>query len=232
MVARATAVVLVLAAGACTVDNDPFEPTPLGRLVVVPGVLAVTEGQENTFAIHVETPPAGSTRVDCASGDEGAITVITPTLFFTEANAGVDQTVTIAGVSDMNLLDTFTTVTCSSGDLEEGAVNVNVLDDDMQKVLLSPNGGPIDIGEGQSMNVQVQLQFDGGTTTVTAGRAGTEITVAPTVLTFTSANYNTPQSVLVTGVTDADTTDDADTLTASAPGATSASLAIVVVDVD
>ena len=49
-----------------------------------------------------------------------------------------------------------------------------------------------------------------------AGHSGTDVTPAPTPLTFTSINWETAQTVTVTAVNDADTTNDTVSLTHSA----------------
>ena len=48
-----------------------------------------------------------------------------------------------------------------------------------------------------------------------AGHSGTDVLPAPTTLTFTSMNWETAQTVTVTAVNDADTTNDMVSLTHS-----------------
>jgi hypothetical protein len=211
------------------IDDHPFDRTPVGRIVVTPGIVAVTEGQDRTISVFIDTPPAGTTVVDCVADDAGAL-FTGGALFFTEENAAVAQTVTLSGIQDWDIFDSTTTVSCSSGDLEPGVVNINLLDDDVQKILASPNA--IGLGEGESRNGQVRLQFDSGTTVVAATRSGTDVMVAPTSLVFTSANYDTPQNLLLQGLIDADSTDDADTVTLSTPGAEPFVISITVRDAD
>ena len=53
-------------------------------------------------------------------------------------------------------------------------------------------------------------------TVTVAGHSGTDVTPDPGTLTFTTSNWDTVQTVMVTAGDDADTTDDSVTLTHSA----------------
>jgi hypothetical protein len=67
--------------------------------------------------------------------------------------------------------------------------------------------------------------------TVSSGDTGAA-TVNPSFLTFTPANYSTPQSVTVTGVPDADTANEGVTVTVSSVGMTTRTVSVSVIDDD
>ena len=71
---------------------------------------------------------------------------------------------------------------------------------------------------GDSYTVVLNTQPTADVTVTVAGHAGTDVTLTPDppTLAFTSMNWDTPQTVTVIAVNDADTTDDTVTLTHSA----------------
>ena len=69
---------------------------------------------------------------------------------------------------------------------------------------------------GDSYTVVLDTLPTANVVVTVAGHAGTDVTPAPTPLTFTTVNWETAQEVTVTAADDADTTDDTVTLTHSA----------------
>ena len=69
---------------------------------------------------------------------------------------------------------------------------------------------------GESYRVVLDSQPTADVTVTVAGHAGTEVTPSPTSLTFTTSNWDTAQTVMVTAGSDADTVNDTVTLTHSA----------------
>ena len=69
---------------------------------------------------------------------------------------------------------------------------------------------------GDSYTVVLNTQPTANVTVTVAGHAGTDVTPSPTSLTFTTTNWGTAQTVTVTAGDDADTANDAVSLTHSA----------------
>ena len=69
---------------------------------------------------------------------------------------------------------------------------------------------------GDTYTVVLDSQPSADVVVTVAGHAGTDVTVNPTTLTFTSTTWNTPQPVTVTAADDADTVNDTVSLTHSA----------------
>ena len=69
---------------------------------------------------------------------------------------------------------------------------------------------------GDSYTVVLNTQPTANVVVTVAGHSGTDVLPAPTTLTFTSMNWETAQTVTVTAVNDADTTNDTVSLTHSA----------------
>ena len=74
---------------------------------------------------------------------------------------------------------------------------------------------------GDSYTVVLGTRPTADVTVMVAGHAGTDVTPYPTSLTFTTLDWNTPQTVTVKAVNDADTANDTVTLTHSAASADS-----------
>ncbi|MFB9182010.1 glycoside hydrolase family 48 protein [Dactylosporangium sucinum] len=91
-------------------------------------------------------------------------------------------------------------------------------------ILATPS--PLTVPEGGSTPLSVKLnQAPTSNVTVAVARTGdTDITVSPTSLTFTTANWNTAQTVTVSAAQDADSVNGAATINLTASGWTSASV--------
>jgi ribosomal protein L9 len=136
-----------------------------------------------------------------------------------------DQTVTIthAASSDDSSYDT----------LNDKGVEVTVTDDDSAGVSLSKSNLAVsEIGSTGTYEVMLTSQPTATVTiAVTSSNVG-EATVEPATLTFTASNWDTPQTVTVTGVDD--DVDDGDiqvTISHNASSADSAYDSIIIADV-
>lgn len=80
---------------------------------------------------------------------------------------------------------------------------LTVLDDDTRDVIIADSGGSTDVTEdGTTDTYTVVLATQPTANVAISVSPASQITVAPTSLTFTSFNWNTPQSVTVTAVND------------------------------
>jgi hypothetical protein len=228
------AALLALSAGACVIEDHAFEPSPLGRIVASPATVEVTEGQATTFAVHLEDPVRPDVTVTCAPADPNAVSVEPFNLFFSATNAGLDQTVVVSALDDANIAPAGTNVMCSATAFESSNVMVNVTDDDVQLIVVTPNGNPpIMVTEGQNATVQVRLAYQPlGNTTVAATSTGGGLELAPASMIFQPNNFSTPQLLTLHGVEDADAIDDAETIALQATGAMMVTVPVLVVDND
>ncbi|MER6827986.1 glycoside hydrolase family 6 protein [Streptosporangium sp. NPDC000563] len=99
-------------------------------------------------------------------------------------------------------------------------------------IVASPTS--LSVPEGSSRTVGFRLsQAPSGNVTVSLAKTGdSDITIAPSTLTFTTANWNTAQNVTVSAAQDADQTNGTATITATAPGHTAATVAVTEADDD
>jgi len=99
-------------------------------------------------------------------------------------------------------------------------------------IVASPTS--LSVPEGSSRTAGFRLsQAPSGNVTVSLAKTGdSDITIAPSTLTFTSANWNTAQNVTVSAAQDADQTNGTATITATAAGHTAATVAVTEADDD
>jgi hypothetical protein len=175
---------------------------------------ATTEaGGIATFDIVLTSEPLANVTLSFQLGDSTEGTVSTNSVLFTPENWNAPQTVTVTGVND-NLADgnqpySVAFIASNSNDPAYAGItpaNVGLVntDDDSAGVTVSPASGPTSEAGGQAtfsvvLNSEpyADVTFTFDTSDTTEGNPNV------TSLTFTAANWNVPQQVLVTGVNDA-----------------------------
>ena len=105
---------------------------------------------------------------------------------------------------------------------------------DSATIILTVTPTTVNIPEGSSRTFTVRLaDAPSGIVNVNVSRTAgdSDVTVASGgTLTFTPANYATPQTVTIAGATDADSDNDVATISVTAPGAGTRTVMINVVD--
>ena len=182
--------------------------------------LTIVEGESRSYAVKLDQAPSRDVRVTLASDNDG-VTVRPESLSFTPNNWNTDQMVTVEAAEDDDFDDDSAEITHGlEGFLGDAAVvvTVTVTDNDMPGVTLSPT--TLAMAEGGSATYSVSLDTaPAGDVTVTATSSSPDdITVSPATLTFTAANWNTPQRVTVNAREDDDAADDTVTLAHAVTG--------------
>ena len=218
----------VTAAPAVTVRvSDSEDP----GVEVQPARLGAGEGETLSYTVTLSTLPAGNVTVTPASGDSGAVTVAPASLTFTTSNWNTARTVTVTALADDDPDDEMVTirhgVSGYAAVTAAPAVTVTVADDDpgarIQPTSLSTDEG------GTATYTVVLNTLPAGNVTVTpvSGDTGA-LAVSTASLTFTTTNWDTAQTVTVTGVEDADGIDETVTVSHSVSGYGSVSIGAVV----
>ncbi|MBF2753660.1 MAG: hypothetical protein ISN29_00110, partial [Gammaproteobacteria bacterium AqS3] len=230
-------------------DDDVARPTLPGAPV------QVVEGASATFSIGLSSDPgAGGQAVTLRLPTDAGITLDTDAntagnqtvLNFTGGAGGSwqrAQTVTVTAPQDADTSNETVRIGVSPRALGDGGdvVIVQVTDDDeaLLRFDLSPRSLTLDEGASATFRVslsaqpvrdtRVSLASDNADVTVDAdaNTAGDQA-----ALTFTTANWQTPQTVTVRAGHDTDETDDAAAVTLSADGFEDASVAVAVTDDD
>ena len=199
-------------------DND----TP-AVILSETGSLALGEGNTREYTVVLRTLPAGNVVVTPAS-DDAAVTVSPSPLTFTIGNWNMPQQVVITAVQDDDGTDATATITHAvSGygsvtSADQDPIVVTVTDDDMRRVNLS--GVPVTVLEGATVAYGVVLNTQPtGDVMVTPDSGDDDVATVSGVLVFTTMNWNTAQSVVVTGVEDSNAVTDTTSITHAVSGA-------------
>ncbi|MEM6842468.1 MAG: Calx-beta domain-containing protein [Bacteroidota bacterium] len=198
------------------VDNTDDDVAGFTIVESVGSTATAESGTTDDFTVELNAEPSSNVVIDVASGDTGEGTADVSSLTFTTANWDTPQTITITGIDD-NLVDgtqnfniTLSIDAASSDDdfdaVSDQTVSVDNTDDDVAGFTIVESGGTTATSEnGTTDDFTVVLDAEPNSNVVidiSSGDTG-EGTVDVASLTFTSANWDTPQTVTVTGVDDA-----------------------------
>ncbi len=171
------------------------------------------------YSVRLTEEPSGDVTVTPVSAD-ASVVAVSGALTFTAANWQAPQTVTVTAVDDDidNVGDRHASIRhdvsgVGSGDVMVDDVAVVVADDDIRGVSVS--AGSLALDEADDPDTGAILEHRGTyTVRLTSEPAGGDVTVdldsgdasvatvSPATLTFTSADWSTPQTVTVTAVDD------------------------------
>ena len=203
-------------------------------VTISPTTLTVTEGDATgaDYTVVLTSQPAGDVIV-AVSGHSGTDLTLSGTtlsndnkLTFTTVNWATEQTVTVkASEDDDGVTDADVTLAhaINSDDdtdynaLADVSVTVSITEDDAVGVTISPTTLTVTEGDSTGVDYTVVLtsQPAGDVTVAISGHAGTDVSIASPglssdALTFTTANWETAQTVTVKAAEDDDGGTDAD----------------------
>ncbi len=188
-------------------DNDTLGIT----LTQSGGSTNVTEGgATDTYTIVLTSQPLASVTITVTPDSQS--TVSSGTLTFTTANWNVAQTITVTAVNDAVPEGPHTSLITHSASSTDpfysgiaiSSVTAYITDNDIAGVTITESGGSTDVNEAGTTSDTYTVVLDAPPTanvTVTVGTDG-QCSVSPATLTFTTANWSTPQTVTVTAVDD------------------------------
>ena len=217
-----------------TVSGAGSSPT----LVVSTNAVTVNEGSTSTFTVQLSAAPAGTTTVTVArtAGDTDLSVSGGANLTFTTVNWNTAQTVTLAAAEDADTANGSATITVAAAGLTSQTVTATEADNDTITQGLTVSATTATVAEGGTTTFTVRLNVaPAGTTTVTVARTegDADISVSGGAnLTFTTANWNTPQTVTLAAAEDVDTANGSATITVAAVGLTSKTVIATEADKD
>ena len=232
--AAASAVTLTYTASDADADADTdtltFSITVNPAVVYMPSALTVTEGTSTgTYTVELSVAPDDGDVTVTPSG--GGLTLSPAALTFTGSNWSTAQNITITAAPDDDADNETIAVSHAvsgagnySGLTDGGDVTVTVTDSDPRGVSetrgVTLSATPVLVTEGETATYGVVLDMQpNGNVTVTPDSGDDAVATVSAALVFTSANWNTAQSVTVTGTEDADTETDSTTITHTVTGA-------------
>ncbi len=185
--------------------------------------LTVEEGSRGEYTVVLETEPSGDVTVS-VSGASGDVTAAPSSLTFTAADWREAQTVTVSAAQDADAFgDPEVTLThaASGGDyggVSVASVTVSVTEDDTPGVTVSASSLTLSEGDAGGYLLQLETEPSSSVTVSVSGASG-DVTVEPSSVTFTAADWNQARTVMVSAGHDADGIADPEvTLTHSASG--------------
>ena len=166
--------------------------------------------------------PTANVVINLSSSDTTEGTVSPVSLTFTSANWNTPQTVTVHGVNDVvddgDILYSIVTAPPRAAIRTTAAINATTcpltnIDSDAAGFFVTPISGltTTEAGGRAHFTVVLNTQPSADVTIALSSSNPSEGTVSPASLTFTSDNWNTPQTVDVTGI------DDLRSTTATSP---------------
>lgn len=172
------------------------------------GNTAVTEGgATDTYTIVLNAAPSADVIVSITP--DAQLSRSPATLTFTTVNWATPQTVTVTAVDDAVAEGAHTgTITHSAAGGGYTGVSIanvvaNISDNDTAGATIVQSGGNTAVAEGGATDTYTLVLTSQPTANVAVTVAGdTQVSVAPTTLTFTTANWNVAQTVTVTAIND------------------------------
>ena len=189
-------------------------------VVVAPEAVRVDPGTTDTYTVVLASAPTGSVTISVTSGDAGVASVDEASLTFTTLNWDSAQTVTVTGEAPGT-----TTITHAVSGADYGANNVTAPDVvvGVRGVVVAPDALDVVVDAPRTYTVALAAAPTGDVTISVASDDTTVATVEPAVLVFTMSNWDTAQTVTVTGAAAgatsvSHTVSGADYASVSAPG--------------
>lgn len=200
-----------------------------GNIITSLSSLTILEGNSGTFTVKLGSQPTQNQTVSLSSNNTD-VTLSPNTLTFTPSNYSTAQIVTVTASEDSDETNDSATITLASSNVSNATVNVTVNDNDVAVYgEMSLSTASLAINEGSSGTFTVQLASQPNVTEVISIVSNdTNITISPASLTFTTSNYNTPQTVTVNVSEKSDVEDWAGTLTLTSDNISSKTINISV----
>ncbi len=188
-------------------------------------------GADGRYELRLDAEPVATVTITPSSSDAGAVTV-SGALTFNPSNWETPQAVTVTPVGDADADDEAVTIThavSGYGNIASGPQIAVTVDDDETPVTPPVNPGTpgvdastsalaLDEGGGSGTYTLVLRTDPGGTVTITPSSSDAGAVTVSGALTFDASNWETPQTVTVTPVGDADADDEAATITHAISG--------------
>ena len=188
--------------------------------------VTVTEGESAGYTIKLGSRPVGGSvtvTLSLTSTSSPDISIDPTVLTFTADNWEDAQTVIVSAADDKDTKPDTGTIThmISGANFDDATlpdVAVTVIEDDMAMISIEPT--QLTIGEGKAATYTVVLGTEpSGEVTIRTGVDNGDVGVSPSVLTFTTADWDTAQVVTVSATSDTDAVNDTAAISHTASGA-------------
>ena len=208
-----------------------------GITIIAADPFTVAEGGSATYTVKLDSEPSSDVVIEISSNNvevtiadtDTVMTGVQNTLTFKSTDWDTPQTVTVNAAEDDDAVNDAATIThavvdASSADEYDPVANVDlsvtVTDDSAGITIIAAD--PFTVGEGSSATYTVKLDSEpSGDVVLALTSNNAEVTIADTdkvmtgvqnTLTFTSTDWDTPQTVTVNAGEDDDAVNDAATI--------------------
>ncbi len=177
------------------------------------GLTTTEAGGTASYSVVLGSQPLADVTLTMAS-DNGAEGNVTPaSVTFGASNWNAARTITVSGADDKvmdgnivyHVLTSIGSADIKYAGLNIAAVNVTNLDNDVAGITVTPVAGLLtsETGAKASFTIRLDSQPTANVVIGLASSLASEGTVAPASLTFSALNWNSAQTVTITGVDDA-----------------------------
>ena len=180
--------------------------------------LAITEEDPTgkQYTVHLKALPTADVTVTIAAPAGAPVTISPSTLTFTTADWETPQTVTVKATADDNHENETYTVshTAAGGGYDDvvplAPFSLSVNDNDRVAVHLNKHALTVVEGDtqGRTYTAVLDAQPNAPITITVSPDAGSDVSVDPATLTFSTSNWDTQQTVQVTAAHDADSQNE------------------------
>ena len=192
-------------------DYSSLRSTGVEKKTTSDSALTTEAGGTATVQVRLTSMPLSTVTVTPTSSDNGEGQVSPDTLSFTNKNWNTYQTLTITGVDD-NVTDgtqsyqidfQLSTEDTKYSSLSLSSLSMSNKDDEVAGVVVGTiSGNTTESGGTSTFTVKLNSQPEADVTISVSSSNTDEGTVNPSSLGFSSSNWNTSQTVTVTGVDD------------------------------
>ena len=202
-------------------DSVAILLTDTSGMVLATEGFTVIEGAAASYRVQLATEPSATVTVVISGTANTDLTTGVDRLTFTDTNWNTPQTVEVnAGHDDDAVADADVTLRHVASGGGYGSVTADLAvviaeDDSDGFILTDAAGDPVPgntlvVNEGGNAAYKISLSAEpaGPVTVSVSGVANTDLQLNKTELTFTAANWSTPQTVTATAAHDADAVDD------------------------
>lgn len=198
-----------------TIDDDD-----LPVILFSPAAVNMAEGSTATIDVWLQNAPAGSVTINVSTLMAGLLNISPATLTFNSSNYSVHQVITLQAVENAFMGDQTDNVILSVNDalsfdpfdpLPDINIPVNIVNNDVASIVVNPASVTVAETGTATFTVSLSAAPPSGSVVVDLVSNNTSVaTINIAQLTFTTANYNVPQTITVTGVNN-NTVPDAST---------------------
>ena len=206
------------------------------NVIVQPTAFNVLEGGRAVATVRLAAAPASNVTVTVQqiSGDSSLAVTTGGTLTFTPANYFVPQAVTIAAAEDSNQDNGQAIFRVLAPGIASYDLAATAMDNDEPQLVASTASVLVNEGSANTFTVRLAAAPAANVTVTTTRTSGDEdLTVSGgSSLTFTPANFASPQTVTLSAAEDADSEDDSAVVTVTAPNETPRNISVTIKDND